>query len=286
MTSEAILPTPAQLALLTPFEQRAFHLVDYVNSHSVPKEAAQLYLRTFGAGWVYYCSRNLTHIIGRSVLDRLDPPAGLLLTSNHRSFFDQYFISCWLFRITSLLERMYFPVRAEFWYDRPLGIVVSAIMSALCMYPPVFREPGKREFNTYSLQRLVQLLGQRGAVVGMHPEGTRNKSDDPYALLKAQPGIGKLILDARPTVLPIFINGLTNDFARQVRTNFDGTGTPVVMVVGEPLDLEAYYARPNRLRTQKETADFVVAEIAKLGPVEREYRERLERNPVRGPLFL
>src|SRR2546429_6871258 len=36
-------------------------------------------------------------------------------------------------------------------------------------------------------------------------EGTRNKSDDPYSFLRPQPGVGKLIKDANPQVVPIFI---------------------------------------------------------------------------------
>jgi len=279
-------PTSEQLGQLTPFERRAFQLADFINSRDLPKEAAQLYLRTFGAGWVYYFSRNLTHIIGLDRLNQLHPPRGLLLAANHRSFFDLYFIACWLFRTTRLLERIYFPVRADFWYERSLGIAVSAVMSALCMYPPVFRQTSKRGFNNFSLQRLVELLQQPGNVVGVHPEGTRNKGPDPCQLLKAQPGIGKMILGARPTVVPIFINGLTNDFVKQVRINFDGTGEPVIMVVGEPLDLEAFYTRTNRLRTQKEVADFVLAEIGKLGRIERDYRQHLAEHPVRGPVFV
>jgi len=281
-----LVPTPEQLATLTPFERRAFQVVDFVNSRPVPKGVAQAFLNTFGMSWVYYCSRNLTHIIGSSVLQRLDPPSGLMLVSNHRSFFDQFFIACWLFKTTHLLQRIFFPVRSDFWYDHPLGMGVSAVMSALSMYPPIFRDTSKRPFNNYSLQRMVQLLQQRGNVVGVHPEGSRNLGHDPYQLLKAQVGAGKLILGAQPTVLPIFVNGLTNDFVKQVRINFDGTGEPVIMVVGEPLDLSAFYAKPNRLRTQKETSDFVLEQIGKRGQGGRDYREQLRRNPVRGPVLL
>jgi 1-acyl-sn-glycerol-3-phosphate acyltransferase len=242
-------------------------------------------LRTFGVSWVYYCSRNLTHIIGLDNIKTLRPPRGLLLASNHRSFFDQYFISCWLFKTTDLLRRVYFPVRSQFFYERPLGLAVSLVMSALCMYPPVFRDSSKRDFNNYSVKRIVQLLKEQGTVVGVHPEGTRNKGDDPYTLLRAQPGIGKLILDAQPMVVPIFINGLGNNFVQQVKDNFNGSGTPVVMIVGEPLDLSSFFAGPNRLRTQMAVADHVVEEIGKLGPLERAYRRRLELHPERGPVI-
>ncbi len=210
----------------------------------------------------------------------------MLLASNHRSFFDLYAITCWLFRTTRLLEKIYFPVKADFFYERPLGVAVSLIMSALSMYPPVFRQPGKRDFNFYGVKRLIQLLEQPGNVVGVHPEGTRNLGSDPYTQLKAQPGVGKLVMGARPTVLPIFINGLCNDIKDQVRGNFDGTGAPVIIVVGEPLELSSFYSRKNILRTQKELADYVLEKIGELGPVEREYRQSLTPGPARGPVIL
>jgi 1-acyl-sn-glycerol-3-phosphate acyltransferase len=285
MSSEPIRPTAEQLASLRLFERGSFALADFVNSNRLAKDAAQRFLSSVGASWVYYCSRNLIHLVGLDNIRRLRPPRGLLLASNHRSLFDQYVIACWLFRTTDLLRRIYFPVRSDFFYERPLGVLVSFVMSALAMYPPVFREPSKRDFNAYSVRRMIQILEQPGSVVGVHPEGTRNKGDDPYALLKAQPGIGKLILEARPMVVPIFINGLCNDFLHQVRGNFDGTGAPVIIVFGEPLDLEAFHARGSRLRVQKEVADFVLEQIARLGEVERAYRASLPRAGASGPVL-
>jgi 1-acyl-sn-glycerol-3-phosphate acyltransferase len=286
MGRKAIHPTADQLAPLSPFERTSFALADFFNSNELAKDTAQAFLSSVGSAWVYYCSRNLIHLLGLSNVRGLRPPGGLILASNHRSLFDQYVIACWLFQTTRLLRRIYFPVRSDFYYERPLGVLVSLIMSALAMYPPVFRDPGKRDFNSYSVRRLIQILEQPGSVVGVHPEGTRNKGDDPYKLLRAQPGIGKLIMEARPTVVPIFINGLGNDFLGQVKANFNGQGKPVIVVFGEPLDLSPFYAKGNRLRTQKEVSDFVLDEIRKLGQREREYRAQLERSPVRGPVYL
>ena len=285
MSRTVIRPTTEQLAQLGLFERGSFALADFVNSNDLAKEAAQAFLSSVGSAWVYYCSRNLIHLRGLSNVRDLSPPRGLLLASNHRSLFDQYVISCWLFRTTRLLRRIYFPVRSDFFYERPMGVLVSLVMSALAMYPPVFRDPRKRDFNNYSVRRLIQILGQPGSVVGVHPEGTRNRGDDPYRLLPAQPGIGKLIMEARPTVVPIFINGLSNDFLTQVKANFDGQGEPIIVVFGEPLDLAPFYDKGNRLRTQKEVADFVLERIAGLGQREREYREELRVSPVRGPVY-
>ena len=286
MKNEPIRPTPEQLNALTKFERFSFNLADFFNSNPIAKTGAGLFLRSVGASWVYYLTRNLIHIIGLDHLRNLKPPRGLLLASNHRTFFDQYVIACWLFRSTNLLKRIYFPVRAEFWYQRPAGVLVSLIGSGLSMYPPVFREQGKRDFNHYGVKRLVQLLQEPGSVVGVHPEGTRNKGEDPYTLLKAQPGIGKVIMDAHPTVLPIFLNGLSDDVWPQVTSNFYGTGRPIIIVIGKPLDLSSYYSQRNALRTQKDIADYVLAQIGELGAVEREYREKLRQNPVRGPVLI
>ena len=47
-----------------------------------------------------------------------------------------------------------------------------------------------RAFNRYALERCLYELDVPGTVLAVHPEGKRNKSDDPYALLPAQPSRG------------------------------------------------------------------------------------------------
>lgn len=281
-----IEPSEEQLTQLSSFERRAFQIADFVNRNEKAKRVSQAFLSSVGARWVYLCSRNLTHIIGLDNVHTLNPSRGLLLASNHRSFFDQFVIACYLYQTSNLLQKTYFPVRADFFYQRPEGIFISLIMSGLTMYPPVFRGSQKRAFNDYSVSRLIEILDEQGSVVGMHPEGTRNRGSDPYALLPAQPGIGKLIYEARPTVLPIFINGLTNHFFRQAKSNFNGIGKPIVIVFGKGIDLGEYYERPSKLRTHKEIADRVRDEITLLGERERKYRKRLMEEPVPGPVFI
>lgn len=284
MMQQPVRPTAEQLERLTRFERFSFELVDFVNSNPAAKSTSSAFLRTVGMTWVYYCTRRLIHLVGFDKLRQYRPPRGVILASNHRSFFDMYVVNCWLYRTSELLQRSYFPVRSNFFYERPAGIFVNLVMSALSMYPPVFRDPQKNAFNRYGLKRLAELLQQRGTVVGMHPEGTRGKGPDPYALGPAQPGIGKLILEARPEVLPVFINGLGNDLPAQIRGNFDGSGPPVIIVAGEPLDLAAFFARRNTLRNQVDVAAFVMEQIRALGDTERALREKLERAPTPGPM--
>ena len=74
--------------------------------------------------------------------------------------------------------------------------------------------------------------------MGFHPEGTRNKGN-PYNLLPMRGGLGRLVHAARVPVIPVFVNGLrVEGLGKQITSNFDGTGTPIHTVFGEPLNLD------------------------------------------------
>jgi 1-acyl-sn-glycerol-3-phosphate acyltransferase len=267
-----VRPTPEQLALLTPTERLSLALCDEVNQRPRLKAVAHEFLRRVASAWVHACTRNLVRVHGLDHVVSLRPPGGVLLVANHRSFFDLYVITMVLLRHTRLAERVYFPVRAEFFYSSLPGLVVNGLMSAWSMYPPVLRQPERSAFNKYGMARLEEVLAQPGTLVGFHPEGRRGKGDDPYTLLPAQPGVGQIILQARPTVVPAFVLGLGNDFLAQIRSNFDGTGTPINVVFGAPLDLAPFYAQPVRLRTAMAVARFVREAITRLGEEERALR--------------
>ena len=141
------------------------------------------------------------------------------------------------------------------------------------MYPPFFREEKdatKREFDKFSLRRLVQLCSAgRGHVIGFHPEGGRNLNDDPYSFLPAQPGIGKVVYESHPQIIPVFIAGLGNDLPKQILGNWRG-GEKIRIWFGETVDLSEFYAKGDRLRTHKEIADFLMSKISDLGKNDKE----------------
>jgi 1-acyl-sn-glycerol-3-phosphate acyltransferase len=205
----------------------------------------------------------------------LRPDRGVVLVANHRSFFDLYMVTSVMLRATSWVERMYFPVRSNFFYERPEGVLVNAAMSALAMYPPIHRDTTKRAINQYAVDVMVELAQQPGTVIGIHPEGTRSKTEDPYQLLPAQPGIGQIVHRARPIVLPVFVLGGKNDFVGQVRSNFDRTGDPITVTFGTPMDLSEHYSADGRLRTYKQIADQIGRELTSLGQQDRRFRREL-----------
>lgn len=265
-------PTPGQLSVLGGFERVAFETGDLFNRNPWLKRLGHAFLSSVGAGWVHLCTRNLIQVDGLEAVRALAPDRGVLLVANHRSFFDCYVLSCLLLRETSWIREMYFPVRSTFFYERPDGILVNAVMSAMAMYPPVLRDPSKRRFNEFAVEAMVDRLRVPGAVVGMHPEGTRGKGPDPYALLPAQPGVGEMVHRARPIVLPAFVLGLTNDLASQVRGNFNRKGNPVTLVFGEPVDFGPLLDEEARPRTYRAIADRVRDVLVELGRRERRLR--------------
>jgi 1-acyl-sn-glycerol-3-phosphate acyltransferase len=275
LAEEMLRPTPEQLATLDRFERIAFEIADQVNRRPALKRAAHAFLSSVGRTWVRESTKNLVHMRGEEVLTELDPDRGVFLVANHRSFFDFYVVSSVVLRLAPWVDRLYFPVRSSFFYERPLGVFVNAVMSAMAMYPPVMRDGPKRAFNQYTVDLIAELVRERGTVVGFHPEGTRGKSDNPYELLPANVGTGSIVYQARPIVLPVFTLGLINDFPKQVRSNFDGTGAPITIQFGKPLDLEEFYAMPARLSTYKLIADRIRDALTELGQKERAMREEL-----------
>jgi 1-acyl-sn-glycerol-3-phosphate acyltransferase len=227
--------------------------------------------RTLGVWWIHHCTKHLTRLHGLERLPKLDKRQSFIFVANHRSFFDLYVVTAYLIK-HGMQQRIVFPVRANFFYDSYPGLLVNGIMSFFAMYPPLFRDRSKAAVNVASLKELSWLIRRGGAFVGMHPEGTRNTGSDPYTLLEAQPGVGKVIRDANVPVIPIFINGLVNDFKRQVTSNFDRTGQPVYVVFGEPVELGDLVRQKASPRLHREISARCLSAIAKLGEEERALR--------------
>jgi 1-acyl-sn-glycerol-3-phosphate acyltransferase len=229
---------------------------------------------TLGAGWIHLSTYNIMNVYGLEHVEAAAHDRPLLLVANHRSFFDMYAVSTVLFRNTRWPKRLFFPVRGRFFYQSPLGLLVNLIMGWWSMYPPFFGTgdhplPEKRAFDKFSFEVLAELarLGP-GNIIGFHPEGTRNKGDDPYSFLRAQPGIGKLIMEAQPQVIPVFIAGLCNSLPKQVARNWNREEV-IRIHFGELIDLSEHLTKPDRLRTHKEIADAVMGKIAELGERDR-----------------
>jgi 1-acyl-sn-glycerol-3-phosphate acyltransferase len=251
--------------LLTPLERAQIRLVRASLLPGLLDTGIRTLQATVGQGWIRAVMSRLTHVHGLERLPRWERSSSIVCVANHRSFFDLYLTTAELMA-RGLPHRILFPVRSSFFYDHPLGPLVNGLMSFFAMYPPIFRD-----------KRRAALLRRGGFFVGMHPEGTRKKDDDPYTLLPAQSGVGRVIRKARVPVVPVFINGLGNALVGQVARGLTNSGPPIHIVFGAPLELGPLLAQPESLATYKRVAERCVEAIAKLGQEEKEIRKRHAR---------
>jgi 1-acyl-sn-glycerol-3-phosphate acyltransferase len=259
--------------LLSPLERLQIRLVRASLRPGVPDRVIRALQRSVGQWWIRTAIARLRHVHGLERLPRWNPCESVVCVANHRSLFDLYVVTAELVA-NGLPQRLLFPVRSTFFYDHPLGPLVNGLMSFFAMYPPIFREKNRAALNLASLDEVAALLRRGGFFVGLHPEGTRKKDDDPYTLLPPQTGVGRIIRRARVPVVPVFVNGLGNDLARQIAGGLGGGGRPIHVVFGAPIELRDLLEAPESPRTYRRIAERCVEEIARLGQEEKAIRAR------------
>ncbi len=261
---------------LTKIESVACKLLRFTNEHPAPKWLQYKFLRTVGQALVYRTVSRRLYLDGAEKIIHLNPDRGVVLATNHRTFFDQYIAMLGLYEAgLSWTRKMFFPVRSNFFYEHPAGIALNLFVTGGTMYPPIFRGAHKAAMNRQSLDCLIDYLQDPQALVGVHPEGTRGKGEDPYEILPAQPGIGEIILKSKAIVIPLFINGMSNHFISQVRKNYQPgvqNTDPVIACFGDPVDYSEFATKKPRAALYKQTADRVRDAIVLLGQRERALR--------------
>ena len=258
--------------VLTPFERFAYRTMRFWNQGG-GRWLGHFWQRNFIIPFVgMFFSRRL-EIRGLERVTALPRDASILLVANHRSFFDLFVLGWILWKRGGLTQRLSFPVRSNFFYEKPLGLAIGATMSGGTMFPPIFRAAEKKLFNKHSLAVLIDKMKTPGEIVGFHPEGTRNKTDDPYTLLPAQPGGGEIAIQARPYVVPAFITGLTNSMWTEFKANLKGD-RKVVAIFGDPIDIPVYEGE-TRLSHHKRLADTFNERIVALASEEKAIRSAM-----------
>ncbi len=264
---------------LSTTERVLVSLCENINEKPLPKRLQRVFHNNFGKHFMRLVSSNLLQVRGLEHAEAIRPEQGVLLCSNHRSFFDMYMVTSVL-RNAALpwFRDIYFPVRSNFFYDQWKGLAVNLALSGGAMYPPIFRDRNRSGLNMVAINRIVNLLERPGAVVGMHPEGTRGKGSDIYELLPAKPGVGQMALRSKATVLPIWVSGMRNDFAKQVASNFksgEGRGAPVRITFGPEVDLQDLAGEDASSREVQQSAADCIMEC--IGAIGQEERVRIER---------
>jgi 1-acyl-sn-glycerol-3-phosphate acyltransferase len=256
---------------LSPLERAQIRLIRASLQPGGLDRSIRFMQRSVGQWWIRAATSSLLHVHHAERLPPWDRQGSVICVANHRSFFDLYMVTAYLVA-QGLPHRILFPVKSAFFYDHPLGPLVNGVMSFFAMYPPIFRERRRAALNLASLDELAGLLERGGFFVGIHPEGTRKKDDDPYTFLPAQSGVGRVIRKARVPVLPVFVNGLLNDLVTQVKGGVLGDGPPIHVVFGEPIDFGGLLDAPESPGTYKKISERCMEVIGGLGQQEKALR--------------
>ena len=112
--------------------------------------------------------------------------------------------------------------------------------------------PVKRGRDVRAGAQLAQLLATEKVM--LFPEGTRNRDG---ILGKGNRGVGKLIHDTRPVVIPTALLGLN-------QWKFPGLGQKALVAFGEPIDFGELLENPDSKENQILITERVMAGIAEL----------------------
>ncbi len=266
-------PTKEQLATLTPMERAAFEIGDFSSRFLVVPSKAWNTVVMGAMLWATAGRRLRTH--GLENLSKFRAPERVLIVCNHRTFFDFFVITAIVYWRTKLSHRILFPVRSSFFYDNPIGPLINGAMAGMRMFPPVLRgESIKRRatFNEYSIQRSIEELAVPGTVMGLHPEGTRNKSDDPYRLLRARGGVGRIALASPEAhIIPAFVLGMGNDLPKEFVNNaLRPEETRIDAFFGPEVRLDDLRMLPQSPQTARRASERLVQAIGELAEAHRE----------------
>ena len=203
---------------------------------------------------------------------------GILVCANHRSYVDNFAIAVRAMRYIPKDVRMIAPARTEGIFDAPYGVFVNFFLTFMNIYPPVVRSSRGSMWGKQVIQILTDLLLKGRSAVFIHPEGGRNKGDDPYKLLPAKPGLGKIIHSTRTEVFPVFLQGFPKKPKEFISANYgkNKCKAPLVhAIMGESIDFSRERAMPASPEIYREIGRRLMDAIEALSVEERQLRAQL-----------
>ncbi len=195
--------------------------------------------------WVTFSA----HVIGlyASALNRfrikgdenIPREGGVLLASNHISAYDTVFLP-WAILKRHPMQMVWAPAKEELFRKRFQGWLYSSWGAF----------PVKRGRDVRAGRVITDLLVDQKVM--LFPEGTRNRDG---VLGKGNRGVGKLIYDSRPTVVPTALVGLN-------RWKAPGFGQRAAVVFGRPLDFSDLFEMDDCKETHVRIVERVMGAIA------------------------
>ncbi len=262
-------PTRAQKDLLDPFELMAYNLADFWNKHM--RWQAALYNSTVMVGFTLLAVARRVQVSGLEHAQGLDYDRGVMILANHRTYYDYFTIMSVMARKVEKLkvERIMFPVRSAFFYERPLGVAVNMAMSGMAMFPPIMRDRAKKLWNEYAVARCVDELEENATVLGFHPEGRRHAELGAFKVGRGKLGIARIALEAENAqVMPVFLTGITDDLLEEIRRNWmEPERYPVFLAFGPHVALDDLRGGANTPEIDRQAVSRCMDAITELAEV-------------------
>lgn len=174
-----------------------------------------------------------------SGVENIPPTGGVLIASNHISAYETIFLP-WAVIGRFPLQMLWAPAKEELFRNWLSGRLYSSWGAF----------PVNRGRDVRAARRINELLLTQKVM--LFPEGTRHKDG---VLGKGNRGVGKIIYDTRPTVIPTALIGL-NDW------KFPGFLQDAKVVFGQPLDFNDLFQLEDNKITHQALTDRVMEAIA------------------------
>ena len=187
------------------------------------------------------------------------PQGGVLLASNHQSWFDAQVLA------VSCPRRVHFIAKDEF-VDWPL------LRHLVDFTESVFIRRGG---DNQALESIAEALRQ-GWAVAIYPEGTIPGEEDiprravqpQTGLLPGHTGVARLALMSGVPIIPVGVSGTGRAFPPEVYPRLEilrlPSRTPIRIRFGKPITMDAYQGREHTKELFREVTDRVMGEISKL----------------------
>jgi len=188
---------------------------------------------TFSCYVVGFYASTLNRLIIKGA-DNIPSSGGVLLTSNHISAYETIFLP-WAVVRRHPMQMLWAPAKEEL-FEKTFQRLIYSSWGAF---------PVRRKRDVKANRTINSLLQDQKVMI--FPEGTRHKDGK---LGPGNRGVGKIIYDTRPTVIPTALIGFNH-------WKFPGFGQPATVLFGEPLDFSDCYL----LDDTKETHHIIVGRV-------------------------
>lgn len=193
-------------------------------------------------GYIFFHFFNRTKVIGKK---NVPQRTNTLLLSNHQSMIDSFLVGLCAFYPTSLYHPSVIPwnpAAEENFYRTPFLAWLADNWKCI----PIKR--GRKDVG--AIYKMSEAL-KKGPLT-LFPEGTRTRDG---SIGKARGGAGMLILETRPTVIPVCIDGM--DKLLPIGSILPRFFKRIYVYYGKPLDLSEYYGKEKN----KEAAQAIMNEV-------------------------